>query len=104
MATVLFNTIQSLLNDRNMSVSELERKADLGNGTIRRWSESMPSIDKVAKVASVFNVSLEYLYNGDNSINSKSRVLARSFEKLSENEIDSVNALIQHYINKKGEK
>lgn len=54
--------IQKLMTEKHVSsIAELERKAGLPNGQIRRWDSSTPGIDKVAKVADYFNVSLDYL-------------------------------------------
>ncbi|OSH08194.1 Cro/Cl family transcriptional regulator [Enterococcus faecalis] len=42
-------------------MSELERKTDLGNGTISRWDTRTPGVDKLKKVADYFDVSTDYL-------------------------------------------
>lgn len=44
-----------------MTISELERKTDLGNGTISRWDTRTPGVDKLNKVANFFDVSTDYL-------------------------------------------
>ena len=48
------------------SVAALERKAGLGNGTIKKWNESMPSIDKLMAVANALGVSVGFIL-GENS-------------------------------------
>ncbi|EYB35417.1 helix-turn-helix transcriptional regulator [Bacillus subtilis] len=53
--------IKNLAKDKKISLAELERKTKLSNGTIRRWDEKTPGIDKVQKVADYFNVSVDYL-------------------------------------------
>ena len=95
----MLEIIQDLCYKRGVTIAELERKANLGNGTIRRWDKSYPSIDKVMRVARVFNVSLEYLYNGteENVLNAA----ARKMEELDESEIKSVNELIDLYLMRK---
>ncbi|MCY8842434.1 helix-turn-helix domain-containing protein [Bacillus atrophaeus] len=53
--------IKNLAKDKKISLAELERKTKLSNGTIRRWDEKTPGVDKVQKVADYFNVSVDYL-------------------------------------------
>lgn len=54
--------IENLMKEKHVhSIAELERKAGLPNGQIRRWNKSTPGIDKVEKVADFFNVSVDYL-------------------------------------------
>ena len=53
--------IKELASERSISIAELERKLDFSNGTINKWNKQVPSSDKLAKVASFFNVSTDYL-------------------------------------------
>ena len=53
--------VKILANEKKMSIAELERKLDLGAGTISRWDTRTPGIDKVGKVADFFDVSTDYL-------------------------------------------
>lgn len=57
----LFERIKALCDKEGLSISGLERKLDLGNGTVRRWANAYPSADKLQKVADYFNVSTDYL-------------------------------------------
>lgn len=57
----LVERIKLLANEKKMTISELERKTDLGNGTISRWDARTPGIDKLQKVADYFDVSTDYL-------------------------------------------
>lgn len=51
-------------NEKNKSISSLENESTLGHGTIRRWNEKMPSIDKVQIVADMLQVSIDWLITG----------------------------------------
>ena len=53
--------IQFLSKLRGLPISHLEKELSFANGSIRRWNESSPSIDKVQKVADYLNVSTDYL-------------------------------------------
>ena len=56
--------IKLICNQRYFTIADLERRADIGNGTIRRWGDSMPAADKLQRVARCLNVSIDYLLNG----------------------------------------
>lgn len=51
-------------NEKNKSINSLENESTLGHGTIRRWNEKMPSIDKVQIVADMLQVSIDWLITG----------------------------------------
>ena len=57
----LLDTVKGLCNDRNITIAALERECNLGNATIKKWGTSVPSADKLAKVADYFNVTTDYL-------------------------------------------
>jgi hypothetical protein len=48
----------------DVPLANIERKLNFGNGTIKRWNTSSPSIDKVVLVANFLNVSIDYLCTG----------------------------------------
>lgn len=57
----MVDTIKTLCDQENTSIKAIERELGLGNGTIRKWDKSYPSVDKALKVAKRFGVSIEYL-------------------------------------------
>lgn len=59
--SILVQRISSLCDSHNITIKQLEREIGLGNGAIRRWSTSVPSVAAVAKVACYFTVSIDYL-------------------------------------------
>ncbi len=54
-------TISRLCKEKGISISRLEKELSFANGSIRRWNESSPSVDKLEKVADYFNVTTDYL-------------------------------------------
>lgn len=96
----MLERIRDLCLNRGITIAELERKADLGNGSIRRWGIAYPSVDKVDRVARVLNVSIEYLYTGENQ--NTPNAAARKLGKLEPEEVKAVNDLIDFYIMRKG--
>ena len=63
----MYQRILTLLQKNGLSARKLEIKLKFAKGTIGRMKEHSPSIDKVAKVAAYFNVTMEYLYYGTDS-------------------------------------
>jgi len=61
----LVERIESLCNSKGLTIAALERAIDLSNGSIRRWETNKPSVDKLAKVADYFCVSVDYLLGRD---------------------------------------
>lgn len=57
----LVDRIQSLCSSENTTLISLERKLGFGRGTIRKWDENSPSIDKIQKVADYFKIPTDYL-------------------------------------------
>lgn len=62
----LFNNIKKLSNVKGLSIAQLEKELGFSNGSIARWKKSSPSLEKVEKVASFFNVSIDYLIGKTN--------------------------------------
>lgn len=54
--------VDALIAHKGFSVSWVERKADLGNGTIRSWRQGRNiKIDSIVKVADVLGVTVDDL-------------------------------------------
>ena len=60
----LVTRIREKCTEKNTSLKALEREIGLGNGTIKRWDENIPSYDKVIKVADFLQVSFHWLIFG----------------------------------------
>lgn len=53
----LYEAVSNYARDMNLSIRKVEQQAGLGNGTIRSWNESSPSLSSVEKVAKVFGIT-----------------------------------------------
>lgn len=67
MKETLYDRISYLAASNGMSIAEVERKADLGNGSIRRWRKSIPSADKLYRVSKLFGIAMEDLLGYGNT-------------------------------------
>ncbi len=56
---MIVERIQTLCKAANTTLAQLEKELSFGNGTIRRWDDSSPSVDKVLKVANYFGVLVD---------------------------------------------
>jgi len=95
---MLLEKIKVLCSQRDITVSELERILEFGNGTMHKWGKSQPSADKVLKVAEYFGVSLDYLFNGNGILSKESLDLANQFERFS----DEQKNLVKIYLSMVG--
>lgn len=57
----IVDIIKTLAAEHGESLASIERKLDFGNGTISRWRNNTPSVDKVEKVAAYFGVSTDFV-------------------------------------------
>lgn len=57
----MVNKIRELCDKANITLNRLERELGLSKSSIAKWDTNAPSVDKVAKVAKYFDVSVDYL-------------------------------------------
>lgn len=57
----IFDRVQALCQNNGIAISELEKRLNLSNGAIGKWRKSSPTAEKVAAVASYFDVPTDYL-------------------------------------------
>lgn len=58
---MLLERIKLLANEKNMTIAELERKLDFGQGSISKWGKQSPSSERLKLVADFFDVSTDFL-------------------------------------------
>ena len=57
--------IKELANAEGISLPTLEAELGFGNGTIVKWDKSTPNAEKLNTVAKYFDVTMDYLLNGE---------------------------------------
>lgn len=60
----LIDRIETVIKKKNLTFSRIEKDCKLGNGTVKRWREQSPRLDKLTLVAQYLEVSLDYLVFG----------------------------------------
>lgn len=62
---MLFEKVNALCKNRKITIAKLERECDMGNGTVRGWKASSPSVENLKKVADYFNITVDELITTD---------------------------------------
>ena len=57
----LLAKVKELVDEKKMTIAELERKLDFSHGSISKWDKQSPSSKRLQKVADYFSVSTDYL-------------------------------------------
>ena len=58
---MIYENIKNICEKRSISISALEEKAGLGNGTIGKWRTAEPSIKNIKAVAATLGVAVSTL-------------------------------------------
>lgn len=60
----VFERIEKLRKEKNISQGRLEKELGFSNGSISKWKTSTPNPERLQKLATYFGVSIEYLMTG----------------------------------------
>ena len=63
MQCLLYDKIKEVCKSKGVSVTSVERKAGLSNGTISKWNDVSPTVNKLNAVAKVLKVKIDTLLN-----------------------------------------
>lgn len=62
---MIYKNVKLLCEEQGLTIQELERKANLGGGTIGKWKDSNnPTVNNLQSVAKVLGVSVNRLIKG----------------------------------------
>ena len=95
---ILVNNIRNECANLGISVAEMERITGLPNGTISRFRNSIPGIDKVYWISQFLNISIDDLLG--NYITKEGDLdmhVSLEFNKLTDNQKDLVMNLIYEF-------
>ena len=60
----IYERIKSLRKSKGLSQWKLEKQLGFSNGSISKWKNSTPKVERLQKLADFFGVSVEYLMTG----------------------------------------
>lgn len=69
------NILEKITLKTDLKLAQIEKKLGFGNGTMGRWNNSSPTLDKATAVADFLNVSLDYLAGRDKNITDDTQVI-----------------------------
>lgn len=80
----LLDRIIEKTKEKGISIRQLERACNMGNGVIDNWSSSWPRSDKLLAVANYLQISVEYLLTGkeNEDLTEEEKELLRYFRQL----------------------
>lgn len=58
---MIYDKIKEICKEKGISVSSLEKKANLSNGAISKWNVSAPTVGNLKAVADVLKVKVDKL-------------------------------------------
>ncbi|MDT7017033.1 helix-turn-helix domain-containing protein [Latilactobacillus curvatus] len=57
----MYSKIKMLAKEQGVSINKMEKDLEFGSSTISKWSKSIPSVDKLKKVADYLDVTIDEL-------------------------------------------
>jgi len=60
-----YSRIENLRKSKGISQGALEKELGFSNGSVSKWKNSMPTPERLKKLADFFQVSVDYLVTGD---------------------------------------
>lgn len=61
---MIYENIVKRCKERGISIMQLEKACNLGNGTVGGWKNGNPRVDLVKRVADYFAVTIDELLKG----------------------------------------
>lgn len=80
----IVNSIKTLCQEHNITITKLEDTLGMSQGLISRWNKSDPSLSKIIDIANYFKVSLDEVTGYRNIINDKfiSKLLSQTTNEI----------------------
>ena len=73
-----YERLESLRKSKGISQGSLEKELGFSNGSVSKWKHSMPTHERLKKLADYFQVSVDYLATGETAPNSNKYLLDAS--------------------------
>lgn len=90
----IVDRIRQLANQKEVSLTKIEKALGFGNGTIGKWVKQSPSCEKIKLVANYLNTSTDYLIRGSNNyvnqLNKDEKELLNYYKELDERDKGSI--------------
>lgn len=95
----IVNRIDKLCKDNGTSINALEKKLELGHGSIGKWREKSPKINNIMKISEYFSVSIDYIVYGsrndtDYKISDEEKRIISSYRRIDNTTKDNICLLL----------
>ncbi len=100
---VFAERIYQLRKAKDWTLERLGSEVGLGKTTVLNWEKSgaVPNEEILRKLSSLFEVPIDYLLGNDEMIDESKKVLYRNWGKMTENDKEIVNQMIEYILNSK---
>ena len=100
---VFAERICQLRKAKDWTLERLGNEVGLGKTTVLNWekSGSVPNEEVLRKLSSLFEVPIDYLLGNDEMIDESKKVLYRNWGKMTDNDKEMVNQMIEYILNSK---
>lgn len=61
---MIYGMVKEIAKEEGVSIRSIERDLGFANGTLKRWDEHSPSVEKVKQVSGLLKVPIERLIYG----------------------------------------
>lgn len=65
---MIYENVKRAADRRGMTISELEKKSGLKNGTISKWREHSPTVNNIKRVSAVLRISVSTLIKTETGV------------------------------------
>lgn len=93
-----FDRLKVLLDERKLSINELEEKLEIGKNSLYSWKKGIPKGTNLIKVADYFDVSVDYLLgrteDRKTSLAEKYGVFAFDGEPVTDEEVEFLKSVL----------
>ena len=104
------NNLRREMEYQDIQVKELSQRTGISKNTLDKYlsgSQSLPSVEKAAKIAKALNVSVEYLLSAEENITKRDPEISQedlniltSYRKLSREKKELIKSLIEVMLKK----
>lgn len=96
--------IGELRKSKGWTLEELGSKVGLGKTAVQNWEKNgaVPNEEILRSLSKLFQSPIDYLLGNEKMMSESNNVLFRNWDKLSDDDKDTINQMMEIIINKKG--
>ena len=101
----IYDNIRSLAKNKGISINKLEQELGMTRGSMYKFNQSIPSSEKIQRIADYFGVPMDYLVNGKETLYEiavqkvRQEKFVDMFNKLSPKDQDRIMLIMESFLN-----